>query len=85
MKLSTPGLHFKRQMLKYRKIPIISPGRIFLQKAILLGLFSGEVIFGGACYRKDVCVRDLGGGGGLIFGRAYYRNFTAVISTGLNI
>ena len=35
---------------KYRKIPIISPGLIFVQKAFLLGLFSGEFIFGGAYY-----------------------------------
>ena len=40
----------------YRKIPIISPGLIFVQKAFLLGLFSGELIFGGACYRKEFCV-----------------------------
>ena len=32
----------------YRKIP--SPGLIFVQKAFLLGLFSGELIFGGAYY-----------------------------------
>ena len=42
--------------LKYRKIPIISPGLIFVQKAFLLGLFSGELIFGGSCYRKQFCV-----------------------------
>ena len=41
---------------KYRKIPIISPGHIFVQKAFLLGLFSGELIFGGACYRNEFCV-----------------------------
>ena len=40
----------------YRKFPIISPGLIFAQKAFLLGLFSGELIFGGACYRKEFCV-----------------------------
>ena len=34
----------------YRKIPIISPGLIFVQKDFLLGLFSGELIFGGAYY-----------------------------------
>ena len=105
---------------KYRKIPIISPGLIFVQKAFLLGLFSGELIFGRACYRKefcvskwvglnnknslkhyenslkqltltvrgliferayyrkDFCIWDLGDlfSGGLIFGGAYYRNFT---------
>ena len=33
--------------IKYRKIPIISPGFIFVQKAFLLGLFSGELIIGG--------------------------------------
>ena len=30
----------------YRKIPIISPGLIFVQKAVLLGLFSGELSVG---------------------------------------
>ena len=40
----------------YRKIPIISPGLIFVQKAFLLGLFSGELIFGGAYYWKEFCV-----------------------------
>ena len=30
----------------YRKIPIISPGLIFVQKAFLLGLFSEEPIIG---------------------------------------
>ena len=41
---------------RYRKIPIISPGLIFVQKAFLLGLYSEELIFGGACYRKEFCV-----------------------------
>ena len=40
----------------YRKIPIINPGLIFVQKAFLLGLFSGELIFGVACYRKEFCI-----------------------------
>ena len=40
----------------YRKIPIISPGLIFVQKAFLLGLFLGELIFGGAYYWKEFCV-----------------------------
>ena len=43
-------------MLNYRKNPIISLGLIFVQKAILLGLFSGELIFGGAYYWKELCV-----------------------------
>ena len=42
--------------MNYRKIPIISPGLIFVQKAVLLGLFSGELIFGGAYYWKEFCV-----------------------------
>ena len=42
--------------LYYRKIPIISPGLIFVQKVFLLGLFSGELIFGGAYYWKEFCV-----------------------------
>ena len=41
----------------YCKIPIISPGLIFVQKAFLLGLFSGELIFGGVnYYRKEFCI-----------------------------
>ena len=44
------------QLVVYRKIPIISPELIFVQKTFLLGLFSGELIFGGACYRKEFCV-----------------------------
>ena len=88
----------------HRKVPIISPGLIFVQKAVLLGLFSGELIFGGAYYWKEFCVSNWVGldnktastnspwayiwegllsegflrlrFGGLIFGRAYYQNFT---------
>ena len=41
---------------KYPKIPIISPVLIFVQKAVLLGLFSGELIFRGAYYWKEFCV-----------------------------
>ena len=33
-------------LYKYRKFLIISPGLIFVQKAFLVGLFSGEPIFG---------------------------------------
>ena len=40
----------------YRKYPIISPGLIFVQKAFLRGLFSGELTFGGAYYWKKCCV-----------------------------
>ena len=40
----------------YLKIPIISPGLIFVPKAFLLGFFSGEIIFGGACYWREFCV-----------------------------
>ena len=40
----------------YCKIPIISPGFIFVQKAFLLGLFPGELIFRGAYYWKEFCV-----------------------------
>ena len=44
------------QYTKFRKIPIISPGLIFVQKAFLLGLFSGEPIFGGAYYWREFYV-----------------------------
>ena len=40
---------------KYSKIPIISPGLTF-QKAFLLGLFLGQLIFRGAYYWKEFCV-----------------------------
>ena len=41
------------KLLKYHKIPIISPGLIFIQKAFLVGWFLGELIFGGAyCWRE---------------------------------
>ena len=43
-------------LFKYRKIPILSPGLIFVQKAFLLGLFSGELIIGGANYWREFCV-----------------------------
>ena len=42
--------------MRYCKIPIISPGVTFLQKGFLLGLFSGEFIFGGAYYWKEFCI-----------------------------
>ena len=32
--------------MEYRKIPIISPGLIFVQKAFVLGSFSGELVIG---------------------------------------
>ena len=53
--------------MKYRKMPIISPGLIFVQKAFLLGIFSGELIFGGAYFRGSLFSE------GLIFGGAYFR------------
>ena len=74
-------------MTTYCKIPIKSPGTIFVQKAVFLGLFSGKLIFKGAYYRRKFCVSkwvDLNYKNrskhydnilihGLIFGRAYYR------------
>ena len=50
------GNTFEVRICSYRKIPVISPGLIFVQKAFLLGLFSGELIFRGACYRKEFCI-----------------------------
>ena len=41
---------------KWRKIPIINPGLIIVQKAFLVGLFSGELIFGGAYYWREFYV-----------------------------
>ena len=48
----------KNCVFAYRKIPIISPGLIFVQKAFLLGLFLGEIIFGGVYYWKELCVSN---------------------------
>ena len=80
---------------KYHKIPIITPGLIFVQKAFLLGLFSGELIFGGAYYLKEFCVLKWVGLDnknslkqlaltvhGLILGRAYYRKDFCVSGLG---
>ena len=39
----------------------MSPGLIVVQKAVLLGLFSGKLIFGGAYYWKEFCVSKLVG------------------------
>ena len=40
----------------YHKIAIISPGLIFVQKAVLLGLFSGKLIFRGGYYWTEFCI-----------------------------
>ena len=55
---SCGGLNWKENHWKpqYRKIQIISPWLIFVQKAVLLGLFSGELIFRGAYYWKEFCI-----------------------------
>ena len=45
---------------RYHKIPILNPGLIFVQNAFLVGLFLGELIFGGAYYWKELkCVSKL--------------------------
>ena len=51
--MSMSGMRTMREnyVMVYRKIPIISPGLIFVQKAFLLGLFLGELIFGGTSSR----------------------------------
>ena len=69
-------------ILSYRKIPIIyntviSPGLIFVQKAVLLGLFSEGLVIGRnfAFYNgSGLTIKQLAlTVHGLIFGRAYYR------------
>ena len=44
------------QQEEYRRNPIISPWLLFVQKAFLRGLFSGELIFGGAYYWREFCI-----------------------------
>ena len=50
------GTFTKSEVQFYRKIPIISPRLIFVHKALLLGLFSGKLMFGGAYYWREFCV-----------------------------
>ena len=51
------GTLFPQKHMTYCKMPLISPGLILVvQKAVLLGLFSGELIFEGAYYWKEFCV-----------------------------
>ena len=38
---------------KFRKIPIISPELYLFNRLFCLGIFSGELIFGGSCHRKE--------------------------------
>ena len=40
-------------MLKYRKIPLIRPGRIYGQSTNFIGLYSGGLIYGGAYIREE--------------------------------
>ena len=43
-------------MLKYRKIPKISPGACIFQRPFLRGLFLEGLIFGGAYLRREICI-----------------------------
>ena len=67
--------------LIYRKIPI-SPGLIFVQKAVLLGLFRGSLLSEGLSIGRNFAFQNGTSltikqleitAHGLIFGRAYYR------------
>ena len=54
LKSPRSGISKPLEKTKYRKIPIISTGLIFIQKAFLLGLFSGELIFGETYFRRGL-------------------------------
>ena len=43
-------------LMKYRKIPKISPGDHIFQMPFLRGLFLEGLIFEGAYLRKEICV-----------------------------
>ena len=65
-------------MLKYCKIMVVSPGLIFVQIAVLLGLFSGQGLVIGRNFAfqngLSLTIEQLAlTVHGLIFGRAYYR------------
>ena len=46
------------QKRTYRKIPIISPRLIFVQKAFLLGLFSGELFSEGLIIGRNFAFQN---------------------------
>ena len=57
----------------YRKIPKISPGAYIFQRTFLRGLFlEGTYIFGGAYYRREICISKLAG---LIIGGKFVPKF----------
>ena len=43
-------------VIRYRKIPKISPGAYIFQRPFLSGLFLEGLIFGGAYLRREICV-----------------------------
>ena len=43
-------------MLKYRKIPKVSPGACIFQRPFLRGLFLEGLIFGRAYLRREICI-----------------------------
>ena len=45
----------------YHKILIVNRRLIFVQKVFSMGLFSKELIIGGACYWREFCVANWGG------------------------
>ena len=76
----------KRNIWKYRKIPIISPGAFIFQRPFLRGLFLEGLIYGGKfasqnrggffalpVWRAYIILE------GLIHGGAYFRNFTVTV------
>ena len=44
------------EVVRYRKIPKISPGAYIFQRPFLTGLFLEGLIFGGAYLRREICV-----------------------------
>ena len=57
----------------YRKPPNISPGLILVRKPFLMGLYTGELIYGGAYIRGSLYTGELiYGGGGLYTDEIWY-------------
>ena len=73
----TQNIVYKCSFIIYRKTPIISPGLIFVRKAVLLGLFSAELIIGPELAFQNglgLTIKQLAVTiHGLIFRRAYHR------------
>ena len=55
-KFNMVAVSVKTSIVRYRKIPKISPGAYISQRPFLRGLFLEGLTFGGAYLRREICV-----------------------------